>query len=380
MKKSEKIPFLYLLLSALICVVGVLLAIFTSHMEKNSYSDLQEAAAWRMHDAELYLKEKLLERGIEIEAEDLNKTGLLGPEFTELTSTPGNVDAKRTSLDPNFAAAMVGYYYKAGLKKGDVVAIGTSGSFPGLLIAAVTAATEMGLETRIIASCGSSMHGATRPDFNIFDILDLLEKGGYGKFNLLAVSPGGANDQGGSVLEDIIYFGTKELALQLCLDTGKPVLQYEDMADNIMARFVLYGDDVDLFVNVGGASPNCGTSSYTLNFPQGLVLNPPTIPTTPYRGLNYEFAAKGIPVLNLLNVKLLSQENGIAYDSVPLTTPGEGGAYYSSEYNTVLIAISIILAIAVLLIGFQGQRRLKQKVDSGKMNSKNSALNNKRDR
>ncbi len=357
MKKSSKIPFSFLFASALICIAGVLLAVFTSHVEENPYSDVQKAAAQRMYEAEQYLKEALLEQGIEIEAEDLNKTGLLGPEFTELTSTPGNVDAKRTALDPNFAAAMVGYYYKAGLRKGDVVAIGTSGSFPGLLIAAVTAATEMELDTRIIASCGSSMHGATRPDFNIFDILFLLEEGGFGKFDLLAVSPGGSNDEGGSVLEDILYFGTKELARQLCLDTGKPVLQYEDMADNIMARLELYGRDVDLFVNVGGASPNCGTSSYTLNFPQGLVTDPPTIPTTPYRGLNYEYAARGVPVLNLLNVKLLSQENGIAYDSVPLTSPGEGGAYYSTEYNTFFIAVAVVLALSVLVSGVVVQKR-----------------------
>ena len=355
--KKHGIRISLLLVSAAIAFAGFVLAnMFTVSVER-PYSDLQKRAAERMQHAELAVAAEMQEMGIPLEAEDLNGTWLMGPEFTELTTTPGNVDAKRSSLNPNFAAAMVRYYIEGGLESGDTIAIGTSGSFPGLLIAALSASTEMGLEARVIASCGASMHGATRPDYNIFDILSCLERNGICSFDLLAVSPGGSNDDGGSVLEGILYSGTKELSMRLCLDTGKPVLDYDDMADNIHARFVLYGDDIDMFVNVGGASPNCGTSSYTLNFPQGLVMDPPTIPTTPYRGLNYEYAARGIPVINLLNVKQLAQENGIAYDPVPMELPGEGGAYYETEYNSFIIIASIVLALIPLVAAFVDRKK-----------------------
>lgn len=363
MKKPEKITLKYIAIALAVCLLGVSVSLLTSRIEENRYAGLQLAAAIRMRDAEVYLKRMLLESGISIEPEDLNQTGLLGPEFTELTSTPGNVDAKRTSLNPNFAAAMVRYFTEAGLKEGDTVAIGSSGSFPGLLIAATTAATEMKLNTKVIASCGSSMHGATRPDFCIFDILRYLKEGGFANFELLAVSPGGANDQGGSVLEDILYTGTKELALELCEKTGAVILSYDDIADNIQRRLELYGDDVDLFINVGGASPNCGTSSYTLNFPQGLVIDPPPIPTTPYRGLNYEFAARGVPVLNLLNVRLLSQENGIAYDPVPMEEPGAGGAYTTVDYHLGVIIATIGICIVILVLGVVSLRSKREKYE-----------------
>ena len=55
-----------------------------------------------------------------------------------------------------FAALLVRYFEEAGLEKGDTVAVGTSGSFPGLFIATLCAATEMELDTKVIASFGSS--------------------------------------------------------------------------------------------------------------------------------------------------------------------------------------------------------------------------------
>lgn len=46
-----------------------------------------------------------------------------------------------------------------------------------------------------------------------------------------------------------------------------------------------------------------GTSPYTLTFPNGLVLDPPTIPANEDRGLTFEYAARHIPVVHLLNVR-----------------------------------------------------------------------------
>ena len=48
-------------------------------------------------------------------------------------------------------------YQEAGLQPGDTVCIGMSGSFPGLGIASIAAANEMGVNVRVIASYGASM-------------------------------------------------------------------------------------------------------------------------------------------------------------------------------------------------------------------------------
>ena len=354
MRKS--IGTVYLLVSLAVALVFLIAVIVTARYEENQYAQLQLSAARTMADAEAFLKARIMERGIEVEPEDLNQTYLLGPEFTELTSTPGAADAKRTSWNPNFAAAMVRYFSEAGLEKGDVLAIGTSGSFPGLAVAAVIAASRMGLETRIIASLGASMHGATRPEFNIFDFLLCLKEGGFADFNLVAVSRGGFDDKGGGVLEGILYEGTDILSAEICRDvasrTGAAYIECDTLAESIRRRLELFGDGIDMFVNVGGASTNSGASSYGTTFPPGLVLTPPQIPADDTRGLCFEYAAQGLPVLNLLSVKVLASENGIAYDPVPMSKPGDGGVYTTTHYSVPLIVAGITTSVCVLLAGF----------------------------
>ena len=353
MRKS--IGIWYLLAAMVVAVIFLIAVVAGADREENRYAQLQLSAAKTMAAAEEYMRQMMLEKGIEPEPEDLNKMLLLGPEFTELTSTPGSDDAKRTSLNPNFAAAMVRYYNEAGLKKGDVVAVGTSGSFPGLAIATIIAASQMGLKTRVIASLGASMHGATRVEYNIFDIILALKEGGFADFDLIGVSRGSANDQGGGVLEGMFYEGSAELSRQICADvaarTGAEFIQINSMAENIRHRFELFGDDVDLFVNVGGASVNEGTSSVSLTLPAGLAMTFQDIPKGDTRGLVFEYLERGIPIINLLNVKQLAADNGITFDPVPMSKPGDGGVYSKSQYSIVLIISGIACTLAVLVFG-----------------------------
>ena len=316
-----------------------------------------------MEKAEAYLKVRILEKGGVIEPEDLNGTALMGPEFSEIVTTPGSEDAKRTTLNPNFAAAMVRWFNDAGVKEGDTIAIGTSGSFPGFLIASLCAATEMNLKTQVIASCGASMHGATRIEYPVFQYLRDLRDGGFAEFELIAVSGGGDDDKGTGLYASLGIEGTEEVFDQICLEacrwSGAEYIKYEDLAQSIQRRLELYSDDVKLFINIGGASANSGSSSYTLNFPQGLVMpdQAPRIPDVPNRGLNYEFAERGVPVLNLLNVKLLASENNIAYDSVPMQKAGESGVYAETEYNRATIIVTLSLVFCVLAAGVLLSRR-----------------------
>ncbi len=349
------------LVAALVVSVSFLGAVLgLSRSEENRYADIQRSAAQAMAEAEVLLKDKIVEKGIELQPEDLNGTYLIGPDFTELSTTMGNLEAKRTSLNPNFAAAMVRYYKKAGLEKGDTVAIGSSGSFPGLAIAAVIAAKEYGLETKVIASLGASTYGATRVDFNIFDILLSIREAGYANFELLAVSRGGEHDYGEGAMEGLLFEGSKELTSDICQrvanETGAEFLVYDSLVDNVSRRLELYGD-IDMFVNIGGAAANSGAGMTGHSFPYGLVLERQPLPNVAVRGLCYEYSAKGIPVLNLLNVKQLAAENGIAFDSVPMQGAGESGVYAETHYSLALIIIGIAGTVLILACGvfFQGK-------------------------
>jgi len=330
---------------------GVLLAARSA--EPYPLRDIQIEASRRMELAERVLRDKIVAEGIPIEADDLNGTGLIGPEWTALTSTLGILEAKRTTLNPNFAALLVRYFHEAGLKPGDVVAVGASGSFPGLAIATLCAAREMGLQALTIASFGASMYGATRLELTIPRMLKLLDEAGVLPNTLIAVSPGSDYDHG----ENPLFEDARRRIAGLAEETGVEFIDFErpNLEASIARRLALYderagGRKIACFVNVGGASPNNGASSYTLEFPQGLVLEPPRIPLSRDRGLVYEYASRGIPIINLLNVRLLADRDGLPYDPAPLPKVGEGGVYFETRYSKTL-AIAIVVAVVGLLAG-----------------------------
>lgn len=362
MKGLIKIRKRFLVAILITLVIGTILLMLSAEKYQEDYIDLQVGAANRMAQGEAYLKERVLEKGLEIEYTDLNQTALVGPEFTELTTTPGDEKAKRSALNPQFASLLIRFYQQAGLKEGDTIAVGASGSFPGFVIATLASATEMGLNTNLIVSCGSSMHGATRVEYNIFDMINDLKEGGFVDYNLLAISTGGPGDKGGGVLEGLIYEGTADLMIELCEEmsakTGAEFIYEERLEDSIQRRKELYGEDVKLFVNVGGASVNSGESSYSLAFPHGLVFDPPKIPDSPIRGLNYEFAAEGIPVINMLSVKLICQENGIPFDPIPFPSTFEGETLSEVKYSKPVALTTLIAVVAIFIIGIiDGRRR-----------------------
>ena len=83
------------------------------------------------------------------------------------------------------------------------------------------------------------------------------------------------------------------------------------------------GRPVRCFVNVGGATANFGDTEASLEVPNGLVLKMPALPSSPSRGLIFEFAARGISVVHLLHVKGLARDNGLPFDPVPFPPPGD---------------------------------------------------------
>ncbi len=350
--KSLKWAFVAALVSTA-CLLSLVLALPV--ISARQYERTQLEAAQTMAEAEAYIRELMISRGIPAEPEDTDNIMLLGPEFTELTTTPGEVRDKRGCLNPNFAAALVRYFKEAGLKKGDTVAVGTSGSYPGFAMATLIGATKAGLKTKVVASLGSSMHGATRLEFNIFDFLTALKEGGFADFEIVGVSRGGAGDRGGGSLEGLLFFGTAELAGDICerfsASTGVPYIFCDTLKQSIERRMELFGDDVDMFVNVGGATVNNGAQLEDIpTFPTGLVIDMQDIPQGDVRGLCYEYADMGLPVLSLLYVKGLCEENGISYNPYPMAEPGEGIVSEIESAPAILVVLTIIDALCTVVL------------------------------
>ncbi|GAI92880.1 unnamed protein product, partial [marine sediment metagenome] len=212
-----KLSLIYLFWALIILLVGLLIIEQTKFTAKTPYYDEQIQAAQLMKNSLETIKEERLKRNIPLNIElDPNQTGIIGKEYTELTTTLGNLEAKRTSTNPAFAALLVKYFKEANLKKGDVIAIGASGSFPALILATLSTARVLELEPLLIYSVGSSEYGANLPEFTFVEMLDSLNKKNILPYKLLAISMGGYLDQ----VEGMFYSDSQKIIEQITQASG----------------------------------------------------------------------------------------------------------------------------------------------------------------
>lgn len=283
-------------------------------------TDVQLRAAGLMRECLVAVRNLRLSLGYAMDPDlDPNQTGIIGDEFTALTTSVADLKAKRTTADPAFAAALVRYFRRAGVSTGDVVAVGASGSYPGLVIATLCAVRALGLEPIIIVALGSSTYGANLPELAMTDMLVHLRREDLLPYELAAVSLGGANDAGRGVL-----FDGDDCALRAAALRSKATMIDEPtLASSIQRRLEIYargarGRPIRCFVNVGAAGANYGYTAASGKVPDGLVTGLPVLPAEPDAGLIFTFLARGVPVIHLLNVRQLAAENNLPFDPIPL--------------------------------------------------------------
>ncbi|OPZ50822.1 MAG: hypothetical protein BWY92_00605 [Firmicutes bacterium ADurb.BinA052] len=322
-------------------------------LARTEFYDRQVRAAAIMRDCTLAIAEERTARGIHLDPElDPNGTGLIGAEFTPITTTLGVLEAKRTSTNPAFAALMVRYFLDAGLEPGDVVAVGASGSFPALILATLAACRALDLQPAIVYSIGASMYGANIPEFTFGDMLVFLNSRGMLPYGLAAVSLGGEGDVGANG----VFGEGAECFEQAATRSGAPLLKANTVADSIRHRMEIFahaaerlGRPVACFVNIGGATANYGNTADSLDFPNGLVMQPPVMSAHPERGLIFEYVAMGVPVINLLDVRGLAVRNGLPVDPIPLPPLGEGGVYFTQAHSRPTAAVALLASASAVL-------------------------------
>ena len=340
-----KLSPIYLFWALIILLVGLLLIEQTKFTAKTPYYNEQIQAAQLMEICLETIKEDRLKRNIPLDTGfDPNQTGIVGKEYTELTTTLGNLEAKRTSTNPAFAALLVKYFKEVNLKKGEVIAIGASGSFPALIVAALSAVKALELEPLLIYSIGSSEYGANIPEFTFVEMLDSLNRENILPYKLLAISMGGYLDQA----EGMFYPNSRGIIEKIAQESGAYFINLDNIEENIQYRMQLYKKTagerpIKAFVNIGGATPNYGNTPASITYPNGLVISGPKIPDHPERGLIFEYQNLGIPIIHLLNIRDLAVKNGLPIDPIPLPETGEGGVYWRIAYNKYIIILAIAL-------------------------------------
>jgi poly-gamma-glutamate system protein len=260
---------------------------------------------------------------------DPNRTGMIGQEYTPITTTIGELPAKRTATNPDFAAALVRQIASLALARGTPVVIVVSGSFVGGDIAAITATETLGLRPIVIASLSASMWGANEPEFNLTDMLATLRERNVIRTRAVAAVLGGGGAIGGSMDAD----GVATLRRSAARD-GVPIVEARPVAaviDALLTRINAAAGDArpGAVINVGGALIGLGSCRESHEWPPGLTRKSlPCSDGTP--GLAMRLAADGLPVLHIINMRRLALEWGLPFDPTPLPIPGNNGAIYGS--------------------------------------------------
>ncbi|MCW8810568.1 MAG: hypothetical protein OQK64_06375, partial [Ignavibacteriaceae bacterium] len=93
---------------ALLALMAFLAVEFQKEDVKLKWYDQKLEAANLAKTAIDYLKEFRLQKGVFIDAiNDPNETALIGQDITPITTDRGNIEAKLTATNPNFAAVLV---------------------------------------------------------------------------------------------------------------------------------------------------------------------------------------------------------------------------------------------------------------------------------
>ena len=200
-KKQPFIPAIQktstLLALSIIAMVGFIISLNSTKVEVSSSYDIKVKAAMNMQESMNILKSSRMVSGVFIDDEnDPNETGLVGSPFSLITTDEGDLDAKLTTLDPNFAAGMVELMTQLSLQKDDTVAVLVTGSMPGANIAVLTALKSLGVIPVTITSVGASQWGANQIDFTWLDMEKILYDNNLIPNRSIAASIGGRNDMG----------------------------------------------------------------------------------------------------------------------------------------------------------------------------------------
>lgn len=291
------------------------------------------------------------QNGIEVdENADFNRTGLIGSEFSPLTTSRGSLEAKRTTTNPNMAGLVVFLLRQAGVTPGDSIAVGASGSFPALIVATLAAAKAMQVKPVAIYSLGASQWGANVPGFHWLHMQSCLETREVLETGTVAVSLGGDEDTGGGVSPE----ARSDLESAIA-SSGILFLREPNLRRNVAARMRLYedgGNSIRAFVHIGGAWANMGEASEVLELEPGLA-RIDQLPPPDQRGVLFEMAAGEVPVVHLLFIKGLVERYGLPWDPRPLPAPGEGELYRRPRVKDprfLVVAAIYFLFVSLILL------------------------------
>jgi len=262
--------------------------------------------------------------------------GLIGVEWSGITTTLGDLSSKRTACDPAWAIQFSRWFGELGLEPGDHIAIYSSASFPGLLLNALAAAEAMELKPQLIVSLGASTWGANHPD-NPWPVLaaELRRSGFIGKRANYYTLGGGAELGHGLAPEGV------SLLRKAATESGVELLTANNLEEMIALKTkLLEKHQPRLLVSIGGSHANLGDAHEVLRLQTGLV--PASEINLSGNGIIGFAMRNDIPVIHMLNIKSLSRIAGIPYDRPPRKMAPTQVSIWWSAFGVVIFLVVLL--------------------------------------
>ena len=349
-----------------IALVSFVVSINSTTIDISPSYDMKIKAANLMKESMVELKNVRMEAGVFIDDEnDPNETGLVGSPFSLITTDEGDLDAKLTTLDPNFSAGMVELMLRMNLQKGDTVAILLTGSMPGANIAVLTAVNAMGLIPMVITSVGASQWGANHADFTWLDMESILFNKGLINSRSVAASVGGRNDMG-----RLLSPAGREIIISNIENYNIPLIRKNRLAENIDERMKLFESfnkitNYSAMINVGGGVASLGTSFNSKLLPAGIINRSDVVNISirdgGIEGVLAKFAKKNVPVLHVLNIKSLTEQLGMPFAPIPIPEIGSGVLYAEEKYNILIATVCLFIVCGLVFgVGYQSKQKIKE--------------------
>ena len=347
MREKEQITMKLLAVMLVILAICGWLTHKSARLVYTDYYDTQIQAVQLLEHCFSAVKSYKQELGIPLSPHDIHNTGILGEEFTGITTTIGALEAKRTTTWSDMAALCVRMLHEAGVKPGDRVGAGFSGSFPGMNLAVVAACEAMDVELICISSVGASTYGANNPELTFPEMMHRLAQDGIIHTRSAAVTMGGDFDIGMEMDPEL-----SEPVRHRLRTAGLNLVEIKDFQENLKKREQIYAEngDISCFIAVGGNLTSLGRGEEGVSLGQGVLKARRTIRLDENSGLVQRYMAKGTPVINLLNIKKIMAEYSMPFDPAVWPEIGRSAAYTIIRYESIWLAAGLGSSIVLLAV------------------------------
>ncbi|MDD5087509.1 MAG: poly-gamma-glutamate system protein [bacterium] len=289
---------------------------------------------------------------------------LIGQQFSLITTDMGKYDVKLGGANPNFAAVAVELLMRAGVQRGDLVAVALTGSNPGANLAVLCACEVLGAKPITITALGASWWGANDPDFTWADMEGLLIRKGMIHSHPVAASMGGIDDAAvglSQVGQDLMRQAAERNGLVFIHENNLPasMARWHRLFDESAQ-----GKPYRAFINVGNGVASIGHPVNARLIPNGLSRRLP-VQNYPSRGVIHRFNATGVPAIHLDDILLLSRRYGLGEPSIPLPQIGQGEVFIADRYDLRVAGIAAFLAIFLIALLVRFDARLFRLREAG---------------